>query len=240
MKQTKLNKFLSEAGIASRRKSDILIKSGKIKINGNVIREPWFSVDLENDKVEFEGKYVSLNEQKIYIMLNKPAGYVTTVSDEKNRGTVIDLVKSDEKIFPMGRLDKDSTGLLILTNDGDLTYKMTHPKFQCIKKYEVILDKPVEQSILQKMENGIWISKTEKVKGKGRISSTNGKRNVMEIQIFEGRKRQIRRMFAAFDYKVVGLKRVQFGGLRLSDLVEGSWRHLTGHEVKKLKDSIEN
>ena len=190
--------------------------------------------------MEYNGSTVVLNEKKIYIMLNKPAGYVTTVSDEKNRETVVDLVKSEEKIFPMGRLDKDSTGLLILTNDGDLTYKMTHPKFQCIKKYEVILNKPVEQSVLQKMENGVWISKTEKVKGKGRISSTNGKRNVLEFQIFEGRKRQIRRMFAAFDYEVVSLKRVQFGSLRLGDLTEGSWRHLSEHKVKKLKDSIEN
>lgn len=236
----RLNKFLSEAGIASRRKSDVIVKTGKIIVNGNVVYEPWLNIEPEKDKIEYDGKNVSYNEKKIYIMLNKPAGYITTVSDEKNRETVLSLIPVKEKIFPMGRLDKDSTGLLLLTNDGDLAYKLTHPKFCSVKKYEVEVNEPLDASILQKMENGIWISKKEKVKAKGRILNIGNGDNVVELQIFEGRKRQIRRMFSEFNYEVVKLKRIQFGSLRIGVMKEGEWRYLDEYEVKKLRESVKN
>jgi len=236
----RLNKFLAKAEVASRRKSDQIIKSGKVKVNDKIIREPWYNVDPDNDKVKYNDNDINLSREKIYIMLNKPEGYITTVSDEKNRKTVIDLVGIDKKIFPMGRLDKDSKGLLLLTNDGHLAFKLTHPKFETVKRYRVKLNKPLVNSVLQKMENGIWISKKEKVKGKGKILNLSGERNLVEIQIFQGRKRQIKRMFGVFGYHVVELERIQFGGLRLGDLKEGEWRYLSEREVNIIENSIKD
>ncbi|MDD3819187.1 MAG: pseudouridine synthase [Actinomycetota bacterium] len=228
----RIQHFLSRTGIASRRKAEALIKNGLVKVNGKVVLEPFFQVDPGKDKIEFNGKELKIPEEHTYIILNKPRGFVTTVSDEFQRRTVMELIPLKEKgLVPVGRLDKDSEGLLLITNDGDLAHRLTHPSFEIEKEYEVVLSRAAGKE-LKKMEKGIQSGedflRASRVIFKGK--------NEILVTLKEGKKREIRRMLEALGYGVIRLKRVRLGNLKLSDLEAGKWRKLTKTEISKLKE----
>lgn len=226
----RLQKYLADSGIASRRKSEQLILVGLIKVNSKIITELGSKVDTEKDKVEYQNKILEPKGKLIYIMLNKPAGYVTSLEHEGKK-TILDLVKIKERVFPVGRLDELSQGLLILTNDGDLAFKLTHPKFEHEKEYIVeTITKPTEQD-LKSLAEGIIID--GKRTSPAKIKKLN--ENKFSIIIHEGRNRQIRKMCAERNIKIKSLKRIRIGPLKLSNVSEGQWRYLTAEEVKRLK-----
>jgi len=222
---------LSRAGLVPRRQAATLIEKGLVKVNGKVIFEPFFQVEPEKDLIEFEGKKLKIPAKFTYIMLNKPRGVITTVSDELKRKTVMDLIHTREKgLVPVGRLDEDSEGLLLITNDGDMVHSLTHPSFEIEKEYEVILP-VVPGKELKKMEEGMPIGKdylkASRVVFKGK--------NKILVTLKEGKNREIRRMLGTLGYSAKRLKRVKLGSLELSDLKVGAWRKLTKDEVSKLK-----
>lgn len=235
----RIQKFLSSAGIASRRKAEELIKHGRVKVNGKIIESMGLKIDPENDEIKVDNKIVKGNQKKIYIMLNKPKGYISSVSDPFNRPTVIDLVDIDNKdgLHPVGRLDYDSEGLLILTNDGELTFKLTHPKYEINKTYIVeVKGRPSSQEMHMlskgiKLEDGL-ITKPAKVK----IKELKNNNAVLEFIIHEGKKRQIRRMCKAIGHPVITLKRTKIGNLALKNLNTGKWRFLNEEEIQYLKN----
>jgi len=235
----RINKLLSQLGIASRRKADDLIKQGKVAMNGSCLSTPGVSVDTEKDKIEIDGVAISLKRDKarLYLLLNKPCGYITTLRDTHNRRTVMDLVPQDKGLFPVGRLDKDTTGLLILTNDGELAHRMMHPRYEMEKLYEVTVAGALKRGDIPKLESGVDIGDEKpsicKVRDlKSLTSSTN-----ITIELHEGRKRQIRRTFDALGYKILSLKRTVYAGLTL-DTKEGSYRELTRDEVLLLSAKV--
>lgn len=226
----RLQVFLSHSGACSRRKALQNIQSGKVFVNGAKILEPSFSVDPLKDRVVLDGKPVILPE-KIYILLNKPQGVVTTVADPFAEKKVLDLLPVTLRhLYPAGRLDKDTTGLILLTNDGDLTHRLIHPSFEVEKTYRVFLNKPLNDRDKKILQEGIVVEgkKTAPCKIK-KIA-----KNEWEAVIHEGRKRQIRRMFAALRYHVRELSRIRQGSLVLGDLKPGEWRFLKPEEVKRL------
>ncbi len=227
----RLNKFLADRGLASRRKCDHLIQSGKIKVNGEVITQLGFRVDEAKDEVAFENKPVSYEEKKIYVLLNKPMGYVTTVDDERGRKTVMDLIPVRERVFPIGRLDKDTEGLLLLTNDGDLCHKLTHPRFSVEKVYQATIDKTVKESDRRRLEHGIMLDTGMTAPCKIRFRS----KGTVEVMLHEGKKRQVRKMFQTLGYDVLHLVRIRFASITLANLNVGQWRHLTAKELNSLK-----
>lgn len=231
-----LNSFIAKAGICSRRAAVELIKKGHITVNHYIIDEPGFKV-LPKDTVRYKDRPVK-EQKKVYILLNKPKGYVTTVEDERGRKTVMDLVKkaSKERIFPVGRLDRDTTGLLILTNDGDLSQKMAHPKNKVTKIYYVVLDKLVQHEDLLKLKQGVYLEDGKAYAD--RVNFPKGKpRNHVIIEIHGGKNRIIKRMFSHLGYKVVGLDRIAYGGLTKKGSIVGHWRPLTDEEVQDLYNS---
>ncbi len=236
MKQIRLQKYLAEAGIASRRKCEELILDGKIEVNGKVVTELGTKV-TENDKVKYNGKLISPVEEKIYILLNKPIGYVTTVKDQFGRDTVLDLVKVDKRIVPVGRLDMYTSGALILTNDGEFVNKLTHPKNEVNKTYNVTISGKITQEDVNKLQKGVkiddnYITKPAKVK----ILKIDEEKNISRIQItiHEGKNRQVRKMCNAIDKKVLALHRSKIGDIDVKDLKIGTWRYLTKKEINSL------
>lgn len=236
MKQIRLQKYLAEAGIASRRKCEELILDGKIEVNGKVVTELGTKV-TENDKVKYIGKLISPVEEKIYILLNKPIGYVTTVKDQFGRDTVLDLVKVDKRIVPVGRLDMYTSGALILTNDGEFVNKLTHPKNEVNKTYNVTISGKITQEDVNKLQKGVkiddnYITKPAKVK----ILKIDEEKNISRIQItiHEGKNRQVRKMCNAIDKKVLALHRSKIGDIDVKDLKIGTWRYLTEKEINSL------
>lgn len=226
----RLQVFLSHSGICSRRKALDLVKSGRVKVNNAVVREPSFQVDSSRDKIHFDGKQVELKEN-IYILFNKPEGVTTTKKDNFAEKTVFDILpKKFQHLNPVGRLDKDSSGLLILTNDGDLTYKLTHPSFETGKTYEVKLDNELRLCDKSKIEKGVELE--DGLTSPCKIEAAKG---LVRITIHEGKKRQVRRMFAALNYNVVKLRRIQEGSLDLGNLKLGAWRPLNADEVCRLQ-----
>lgn len=225
--QIRINKFLSEAGICSRRKADKYIKKGIVKIN-NKIAEQGSKINPEKDKIYFKNKLIK-QKKLIYIILNKPKGYVSSLK-HKGKKTILELVKAKERIYPVGRLDENSRGLLLLTNDGDLTLKLTHPRYKHEKEYIIQTEKEVPNYILTKLKKGVKLieGKTQPCK----IKKLN--KSKYKIILKEGKKRQIRRMFRYFHYKVTDLKRTRILNLKLN-LKQGKYRHLTKNEIKKLK-----
>jgi len=231
----RLNKYVAHCGICSRRKADVLIKQGLVTVNEQIIREPGFRIK-EKDEVKYKGKIIRPEQQRIYILMNKPKGTITTVSDERGRKTVMDIIgdKIQERIFPIGRLDKDTTGLLLLTNDGDLSKKLAHPSYMVKKVYHVVLDKPVTKKHLQQIRDGLTLEDglapvdgVDYVRNKGK--------NEVGIEIHIGRNRIIRRIFDHLGYKVVKLDRMYFGGLTKKDLPRGRYRFLEEREIIMLK-----
>ncbi|TET52843.1 MAG: rRNA pseudouridine synthase [Actinobacteria bacterium] len=231
----RINKFLASAGIGARRKVEGLIISGKVEVNCVKIENLATEINPQKDFVKVNGKIVSI-EKRIYIIFNKPKGILTAVSDDRGRKSVRDLLNVDERIFPMGRLDRNSHGLLILTNDGDLAAKLLHPRFKIPKVYEVRANSTLGEKELAEFRQGIEIEgkKTALAKIKELPIKVGAKQKVYEVVLKEGRKRQIRKMFEALGYKVTDLKRTQFGPIKLLGLKEGQWRELTKQELTNL------
>ncbi|MDP4179684.1 MAG: pseudouridine synthase [Bacillota bacterium] len=234
MEEIRLQKYLADAGIASRRKSEELINRGIVKVNGVIINHMGFKVK-EGDIVEVNDSVLHIGSNKIYVMLNKPAGYVSTSKDQFSRKSVVDLVDVNERIYPVGRLDYDTSGLILLTNDGDFTYKMTHPKHEMKKVYIALIEGIPDEKQLTSFKNGLMIEDYITSPAKIRIINKYTNKAKVEIIIHEGKNRQVRKMCDAIGHPVLELKRVAIGDLSLGELKEGQWRHLTKEELEKLK-----
>lgn len=237
--EERLQKYMARCGVASRRKCEEIILSGKVKVNNKLVNELGVKINSEIDIVSYEGKIIKPEEKKLYIMLNKPEGYITSVKDEKGRKTILDLVKVDERIYPIGRLDYDSSGLILLTNDGDIYNKIIHPRVKIGKKYIVLCKGEFSKEELIRFENGIDIGGYVTAKAKIEILDKEKEKNnsintLVEITIHEGKNRQIRRMCEALGHSVISLKRISIGDLKLGYLKKGEWRNLTENELKYL------
>jgi len=226
----RLQKFLSMAGFCSRRKGETYITRGMVKVNGQTVTELGTKIDPGVDRVEVDGQILQQQEKQIYIVLNKPKGYITSC-EQHDEPIVIDLLDIPQRVYPVGRLDKDSTGLLLLTNDGELHHRLLHPSFDHEKEYIVTTALPMSAESLAAMRKGMFIQgkKTRPARVK-RLS-----RHQFMIQLKEGRNRQIRRMVRKLHNHVSRLKRIRVAGIRLGDLPEGSWRYLNGKEIQSLK-----
>lgn len=232
----RINKFIAQAGIASRRKADELIENGNVKVNGAVMKEPGYDVK-EGDKVYVNGRLIDSRTEKIYLLVNKPLNMITTASDDKDRDTVMDLVKDvDARLFPVGRLDYNTTGALIMTNDGDISYRITHPKHEMGKTYRALVKGVISREKLAKLRNGVDIGGF--ITSKARVSIIKGNQHstLVEITIHEGKNRQVRKMFAAVGNPVQTLERVAIGNIRLGRLKQGHYRKLTKEEIEYLKN----
>ena len=237
MEEIRLQKYLAEAGVASRRKSEELILQGKISVNGKIVTELGSKVIPNVDKIIYNNQEIKIqNDNNIYILLNKPIGYVTTAKDQFNRDSVLDLVRINKRLVPVGRLDMYTSGALILTNDGDFVYKVTHPKHEIEKTYTVTIKGIVKQEEIEMLRTGVEIDdyitkpakvkilKTDKEKGQSRL----------EITIHEGKNRQVRKMCEVIGHKVLALHRSKVAGIGVKDIPLGKWRYLNLKEVKKI------
>lgn len=235
MTEERLQKYLAAAGVASRRASEILIKEGRVSVNGKVIRELGTKVIPGKDKIMVDGKQVQQAEQLVYLLMNKPAGYLTTVKDTHDRLTVMDLIKDvPERVFPVGRLDYETEGLLLLTNDGEFAYRMTHPKFKLVKTYVAVVQSKLTKERLELLRNGVTLEDGKTAPAEVRILRQENHKTVVEISIHEGKNRQVRRMFKAVKNPVLELKRVSVGPLTLKGVNPGEYRRLTVDELHKL------
>ena len=237
--EERLQKFIANKGICSRRKAEELILNGKVKVNGKIILELGTKIDIDKDIVEVNGEKVSNNiDKKIYVLLNKPIGYVTTTKDQFGRDTVLDLVKVKEKILPVGRLDMYTSGALILTNDGDFIYKVTHQKHEREKTYNVTVRGKITEEDVEKLTNGVEIENYVSKEAKVKILKINDEKNLsrIEITIHEGKNREVRKMCEAIGKKVLALHRTKIGNINVKNLKLGEWRYLNQKEVKSLLD----
>lgn len=238
MEEERLQKYLANSGIASRRKAEEYILAGKVKVNGKVVTELGTKVNSEKDVIEFEGKRVNNDIKKVYVLLNKPIDYVTTVKDQFSRNTVVDLVKNaGSNLLPVGRLDMYTSGALILTNDGDFIFHVTHPKHEVEKTYTVTLRGKVTNEEVEELKKGVIIDEEYKTKpAKVRIMKIDEEKNLsrLEIVIHEGKNRQVRKMCEAIGKKVIALHRSKIGNIGVKDLKIGQWRYLTAKEVEVL------
>jgi len=223
----RLAKFLAEAGIASRRKSEEIIRAGQVKIAGEIVDDVATNVSADQNDITVNDKLVSI-DKKVYYLLNKPTGYICSLSDPHNSQSVVDLVPKNPRVVPVGRLDKDSSGLLLLTNDGDLVYKLTHPKFEVKKTYLVTVDREINKNIVNILKKGVQLE--EGIARADRVKIVN--KTQLEIVIHQGWNRQIRRMLGAEGLRVTSLARISEGKLTLGDLASGEYKEL------KLKDII--
>jgi pseudouridine synthase len=229
MTLVRLQKFLSSAGYCSRRRGEVYIQEGKIKVNGVIVTELGTKVDPVKDSIEANGHLLSRKPPPLYIALNKPKGYVTSC-EQKNEKLVVDLIDISDRIYPIGRLDKDSTGLLLLTNDGEIHHRLLHPSFDHEKEYDVTVAKNIPDSALTTMADGMVIM-GEKTRP-AVVRRLSKKR--FRIKLKEGKNRQIRRMVKKLENQVIQLKRIRFANVRLGDLTEGAWRHLSEKEKRQL------
>lgn len=233
----KLNAYISHAGICSRRKAAELVKQGSVTVNGKDQRDPSYTVQ-DSDKVMVLGRRIKA-ERFVYILMNKPKGYVTTAQDEQGRKIVLDLLGKEvkERVYPIGRLDRDSTGVLLLTNDGTLTHALAHPKFQVSKTYHVTVNKDIDDKTIELIKKGVCLED-------GRVTvdaisfCSPTYRQTVRVVLHSGKNRVIRRMFQALGFWVDKLDRVAYGGLTLRGLPRGGWRYLSGTEVQKLKSFL--
>lgn len=236
MEEERLQKYLASCGVASRRKAEELIIQGKVQVNGKVVTELGIKVNPQKDKVVYQGKEVNKTNEHVYILLNKPIDYVTTAKDQFNRPSVLDLVKVKQRIVPVGRLDMYTSGALILTDDGDFVYKVTHPKHEIEKTYTVTIKGIVKEENVDKLRKGVeidnYITKPAKVK----ILKTDVEKNQsrLEITIHEGKNRQVRKMCEAIGHRVLALHRSKIAGIGVKDIKIGTWRYLTAKEVEKI------
>ncbi len=233
--QMPLNKYLAHCGVTSRRDAIPLIQEGKVKVNGTVVTEPGFKVS-ESDEVIFNGKKLFVTKNLVYILLNKPKDYITTTDDPQGRKTVLQLVKAatTERIYPIGRLDRNTSGVLLLTNDGELTQKLSHPSYQITKLYEVKLDKPLSKTDFDKILHGIKLE-DGLIKADSLAYADARDKSVIGIEIHSGRNRIVRRIFEHLGYDVKGLDRVMYANLTKKNVERGKWRYLSEKEVRLLK-----
>lgn len=230
----RLQKFLSEAGVASRRAAERMILEGRVAVDGETVREMGTKVDPARSRVEVDGQPVN-RRKKIYIALHKPVGFVCTRSDPENRRIVMDLLPHDKQhVFPVGRLDRASEGLLILTNDGEFSLKMTHPRYGVRKAYIVILEGKVDPAITGQLTRGIRDYEDFLKAESATVLSSSNSRTILEVILTEGKNREIRRLMKAFDVRIERLIRARIGNLKLDDLPVGKWRTLTETEIKSL------
>ncbi|MBN4071153.1 rRNA pseudouridine synthase [Crocinitomix catalasitica] len=233
--EVRLNKFLANAGICSRREADVLIKTGIVEVNGKIITEMGFKVK-PGDEVKYDGALIQ-SEKKQYVLLNKPRNFITTMDDPQGRKTVLDLVRNacKERIYPVGRLDRNTTGVLLFTNDGDMAKRLTHPRFEVRKIYHVELERAIGQEQISAMQAGVQLDDGSYVKVDSAeiVKDTNNRE--VGLELHSGKNRVVRRIFESLGYEVKKLDRVQFAGLTKKDVSRGNWRHLTKQEVDFLK-----
>lgn len=233
--EERLQKYMATCGVASRRKSEEIIQEGRVKVNGVVIKELGYKVDTEKDEVWVDNNKIKKEERKVYIALNKPEGYVCTVKDEKGRQTILDLVKVEERIYPIGRLDYDTSGLILLTNDGDVYNKIIHPREEKNKVYIALLKGIPSSECIEKFQKGIDIGGYVTAPAKIRIIKNFNDASEVEITIHEGKNRQIRKMCSALNHEVLELTRESIGEIKLGTLEKGNYRELTEVELNYIK-----
>ena len=236
MEEIRLQKYIADCGITSRRKAEELIKQGKIKVNGQIVYELGTKINPQKDIVLYQDKKIKEKEKNVYILLNKPIGYVTTVKDQFKRPSVLDLVKVKERVVPVGRLDMYTSGALILTNDGDFVYQVTHPKHEIDKTYTVTIKGIVTEQDVELLKKGVKIEEYTTKPAKVKILKTDLEKNSsrLEITIHEGKNRQIRKMCEAVGYPVLALHRSKISGIDVKDLPLGKWRFLSKQEVERI------
>jgi len=234
----RLQKVMAHAGVASRRQCEKIISAGRVTVNGEVVRELGTRVDPEKDCIEIDGEPIS-REEKVYLIVNKPANYITSVSDPRGRPVVMDLISDiGKRIYPVGRLDFDSEGLLLLTNDGNLAHKLTHPRWGVEKEYIVVVDGNPRDDELEQLARGMELQDGLTVPARVSELTRRKGESTVSITIHEGRNRQVRRMFGTLGYQVRSLRRVRFGPLSLGNLPAGKWRYCTRQEVALLRDAV--
>jgi len=233
--EVRLNKFLSNAGICSRREADVLIKTGVVEVNGKIITEMGFKVK-PGDEVRYDGALIQ-SEKKQYVLLNKPRNFITTMDDPQGRKTVMSLVKNacKERIYPVGRLDRNTTGVLLFTNDGDLAKRLTHPRYEVRKIYHAELNKPIGQEHIEAILSGVELDDGSFVKADSAEIVKDSRNREVGLELHSGKNRVVRRIFESLGFEVSKLDRVEFGGLTKKDVPRGTWRHLTKQEVDFLK-----
>ena len=239
--EVRLQKFLSNSGVASRRKCEELIIQGKIKVNGAVVTELGTKVNTNRDVIEFDKKIINKKEEYVYILLNKPIGYITTVRDQFNRNTVMDLIKGvEERVVPVGRLDMYTSGALLLSNDGNFINKITHPSNEITKTYNATVRGIINSDDVEKLTNGVEIVNNNEIyktkKALVKILKTDDYKNISRVQItiHEGKNREVRKMFETIDKKVIALHRAKIGDLTVKDIKLGEWKYLTKNELNRL------
>lgn len=232
----RVNKFLAHAGVASRRKVDELIEAGKVQVNGKkaVLGQ---KIDPQKDEISVSGKSIKFEEELEYFVLNKPIGVTSTVADKHAARTVLDLVKVKSRVYPVGRLDQNSKGLILLTNDGDLANLLTHPRYHVPKVYEVLFKGNITAEKIGRIEKGIELEEGKTKEAKVKIKTQDNNKTLLEITLFEGRKRQIRRMAEKLHLYILSLKRISIGPVKLGSLESGKFRKLTNEEISALKKS---
>ncbi len=237
--KVRINKFLSEAGVVSRREADRLILEGRVQVNNQVVDELGQKIDPERDAVSVDGKKIKMEEGPIYLMLNKPAGYLVTLKDPFERPTIRSLLPpSMGRVFPVGRLDLDSEGLLLLTNDGELAFRLSHPRFEVKKTYLVKVRGEPSRETLRRLERGVFIEGRKTAAAKLTVLERSPRSSWLRIEIHEGRKREVRLMCRTVGHDVLELRRVGFGGLALKKLRPGEWRSLESWEIRRLRKLV--
>ncbi len=235
MAEERLQKYIARCGITSRRKAEELILQGHVKVNGETVNELGSKIDPEQDIIEVNNKKVLEKKEHIYIKLYKPEGYVTTVKDQFNRKTVLDLINIKERIYPIGRLDYNTSGLLLLTDDGELANRLMHPKYLIYKTYEALVKGVINEDSINKLKTGVLIENYISAPAKVKLSEINDSQSIVQISIHEGKNRQVRKMFDSVGHPVIKLKRISFGDINLSGLRIGQWKYLNNDEILFLK-----
>ena len=235
----RINKYIASCGVASRRKAEEIILDGRVTVNGKLVTELAFNIDEDKDIVEIDGEQIGVEKNNVYIVLNKPEGYITTVKDQFDRPSVLDLVSDiKERVYPIGRLDYETSGLLLLTNDGDLTYKLTHPKHEVDKTYVARVKGKLTKEEIERFKTGLKIEDYTTAPAKLKVIKYDEQRDssLLEIKIHEGKNRQVRKMCKAINHPVLRLRRSAMGKIKIGDCEIGKYRYLTEDEIKYLKN----
>lgn len=240
MELERLQKYIANSGVTSRRKAEELILSGHVKVNGITITELGTKVEPAKDVVMVDNKIITEAQQFVYLKLYKPEGYVTTVKDQFNRKTVIDLINIKDRIYPIGRLDYNTSGLLLLTNDGDLANKLLHPKYKIYKTYVAEVTGQISLDSIEKLKKGVIIDGYKTAPAKIKLLNHNQNSSIVQVSIYEGKNRQVRKMLDSVGHTVKKLERVSFGEITLDNLKTGQWKFLSKEEIKYLKKNQED